>query len=294
MIKNLIKAVKNPFRALSIIKDCIYIAISSKDFVAAPLNRSASDAGPYITSVKKALNSYKAFTRFKRDPRYRAVLEHVSKNHGEEYLEIIKSESPDLLDKFEKFKENDLIGGASVYKYETVGKISPSTLRYIKVASDLRNLFGEDIGDSVSEIGVGYGGQLLIADKVLKFKQYDLFDLQPVLNLASQYIESHLINSSYRIQTINQHRGDVNYDLVISNYAFSELPSKLQRIYIKKIISKSKRGYLTMNSGMNESAYQHDKLTLTELKSLLPNFEIYQEKPLTHLGNYIIVWNKLN
>jgi hypothetical protein len=49
-----------------------------------------------------------------------------------------------------------------------------------------------------------------------------------------------------------------------------------------------------MNSGMNESAYQQDKLTLTELKSLLPNFEIYQEKPLTHLGNYIIVWNKLN
>jgi putative sugar O-methyltransferase len=294
MLNKFIKGIKNPLRALSILIDCIYISISPKDFVATPLNRSASDAGPYITSVKKALRSYKSFARFKQDPRYRSVLEHVSRNHGEQYLEIIKAEAPDLLEKIEKFKENDLIGGGSVYDYKMLGKISPSTLRYVKVASDLRNFFGEDIGDKVSEIGVGYGGQLLIADNVLKFKQYDLFDLPPVLNLASQYIESHLINSSYRLQTINQHRGDVNYDLVISNYAFSELPSNLQKIYIKKIISKSKRGYLTMNSGQKESAYQHDKLTLDELKKLLPKFEIYPEKPNTHIGNYIIVWNQSN
>ena len=285
MLNKFIKGIKNPLRTLSILIDCIYISISPKDFVATPLNRSASDAGPYITSVKKALKSYKAFARFKQDPRYRSVLEHVSRNHGEQYLEIIKAEAPDLLDKIEKFKENDLIGGGLLYDYKIVGKISPSTLRYVKVASDMRNFFGEDIGDKVSEIGVGYGGQLLIADNVLKFKQYDLFDLPPVLNLASQYIESHLIN---------QHRGDVYYDLVISNYAFSELPSNLQKIYIKKILSKSKRGYLTMNSGKKESAYQYDKLTLTELKKLLPNFEIYPEKPNTHIGNYIIVWNQLN
>jgi hypothetical protein len=45
-----------------------------------------------------------------------------------------------------------------------------------------------------------------------------------------------------------------------------------------------------MNSGQPNSAFQQDKLTLSELKSLLPKFDIIDEKPLTHPGNYIIVW----
>jgi len=116
--------------------------------------------------------------------------------------------------------------------------------------------------------------------------------LPPVLTLCSMYLEAHFLNSAYKLQTINHHSGDERYDLVISNYAFSELPSKLQKIYIEKIISKSRRGYLTMNSGKKDSAYTKDKLTLEQLEYLLPNFEIQQENPLTHPSNYIIVWGK--
>ena len=184
------------------------------------------------------------------------------------------------------------MGGSIKFYYKDIGEISPSTLRYIKVASDLRNLFGEVIGDKIAEIGVGYGGQLLIADKVLRFCQYDLFDLPPVLDLASKYLESHILNSSYNTFTINQHRGDVEYDLVISNYSFSELPSNLQKLYIKKIISKSKKGYLTMNSGQPNSIFQNDKLSLSELENIMPKFELIPENPLTHPGNYIIFWNR--
>ena len=45
-----------------------------------------------------------------------------------------------------------------------------------------------------------------------------------------------------------------------------------------------------MNSGLTNSAFQTDKLSLAELKNLLPKFEIIDEKPLIHPGNYIIVW----
>jgi hypothetical protein len=58
-----------------------------------------------------------------------------------------------------------------------------------------------------------------------------------------------MLKSSYHTTSLNQHQGDVIYDLVISNYAFSELPSELQTRYIEKIILKAKRGYLTINSG---------------------------------------------
>jgi len=79
--------------------------------------------------------------------------------------------------------------------------------------------------------------------------------------------------------------------LVISNYAFSELPLELQKIYIEKVIRKSKRGYLIMNSGMNNFSGRSDgKLHLAELRTLLPVFEILDEIPNTGPDNYVIVW----
>jgi hypothetical protein len=98
------------------------------------------------------------------------------------------------------------------------------------------------------------------------------------------------VNGSYKPMTLNKNAGDDEYDLVISNYAFSELPSTLQRVYIKKILSKAKRGYLTMNSGLADSAFTGDKLSLQELRGLLPRFEIFDEVPLTAQNNYLIVW----
>ena len=264
--------------------------LGGREYVGAPGNRSLSDNGFYIKAVRKAISSSKKFSRFKQDSCYRAVLEHVTKEQGAQYLKIIKDESPSIFKKIEDFKINDTVGGSYTVNYPEVGKISPSTLRYIKVSSDLLNLFGENLGEKIAEIGVGYGGQLLIADKVLKFKQCDLFDLYPVLELTSRYLESHALNSAYKTQTINQHTGDINYDLVISNYAFSELPSTLQRVYIKKVILMSKRGYMTMNSGREVSAFSEDKVSLSELKELLPDFEVLPERPSSHPGNYIIVW----
>jgi putative sugar O-methyltransferase len=289
----ILKALKNLKLSINTLKTIITSKLGRVDFVGAIGNRSESESGPYyLASVQKAISNYKNFSKFKLDPRYQAILEHCTQEQGEAYLKIIKTESPTLISKINIFKENDIIGGAKTYNYKDIGAISPSTLRYLKVASDISNIFGETIGDRIAEIGVGYGGQLLIADKVLKFKQYDLFDLPPVLALTMKYIESHTLNGSYYTTTLNQHRGDVEYDLVISNYAFSELPSKLQFRYIEKILSKSKRGYLTMNSGKENSAFKKDKLSLADLEKFLPSFEILEEKPLTQTDNYIIVWGR--
>jgi hypothetical protein len=77
----------------------------------------------------------------------------------------------------------------------------------------------------------------------------------------------------------------------MSNYAFSELPSDLQKIYIEKVLGKSERGYLIMNSGMtNHSGRSDGKLTLEELRKFLPEFQIFEEIPNTGPDNYVIVW----
>ncbi len=252
-------------------------------------NRSVSDNGLYIPFVIEAASNPAIFAIFKSHPIYRNILEHVGEADGQKYLDIIRRDNPHYFNKINDLRLNDVIGQPFTCKYGEIGYISPTTLRYIKVASDLRKYFGEGF-KYVCEVGCGYGGQTLIIDKLFHIKQYCLFDLPPVLNLVSRYIESHQLNSSYKCMTINQTCGDEDYDLAISNYAFSELPALLQNLYIRKIFLKSRKGYLTMNSGLPNSAFKDDKLSLAELKELLPSFDVFEEYPLSSEGNYIIVW----
>jgi putative sugar O-methyltransferase len=252
-------------------------------------NRSISDNGLYIPFVTQATHNPAIFAIFKSHPIYREVLEHVDEAFGQRYLNVVAQDNPSFLERIEELRLNDAIGQPITYQYEGIGAISPTTLRYMKVVSDVRKFFGENF-ETVAEVGVGYGGQMFIIDKLLNIKQYHLFDLVPVLNLVSMYLESHQLNGSYKCMTINQSCGGLDYDLAISNYAFSELPSSLQKLYIKKILLKARRGYLTMNSGLPNSAYRDDKLSLSDLQELLPPFELVDEYPLTSNGNYIIVW----
>ncbi len=266
-------------------------ALTRKVFVGASSEyRSESDTGHYVALAQAAVRDYKVFTTFRRHPDYMVVLEHVTQQEGQAYLDVLRKDAPDFLDRIEEFKSNDLVGSPRVFDYPGIGRVSPTTLRYVKVASDLRKLFGAEPGRNVAEVGVGYGGQMLVGDIAFHMRQYDLFDLAPVLSLVERYLESHLLNCAYRTLTLNQCLGEEPHDLIISNYAFSELPSALERRYIEKVLATAKRGYLTMNSGRPESYYQRNKLSLDQLRELLPDFEVLPEQPLTGPGNFIIAW----
>jgi len=259
-------------------------------FVTTQANRSLSDNGRYIEFIESALHSQRIFSSFKQVPVYKDILEHVTPELGLEYLRIVATENPTLLLQIEKFRINDLVGSPTIVDYPVVGKISPSTTRYIKVASDLLLRFGDLSGMRIAEIGVGYGGQLLILDQVCHFINYHIYDLPPVLELSGKYLESHILNGSYKKCTLNQADGSVQYDLAISNYAFSELPSHLQLKYIEKVLSRSTRGYMTMNSGRHDSPYLGNFLTIDQLQSLLPPFTITEENPRT-AANFILTWD---
>jgi hypothetical protein len=261
-----------------------------KIFAAAEYIRSDSDDGLYIRAVENANHDFEAFLNFKRNEDYRIVLEHVSYEQGREYLEILRSEAPDFVERVDRFLINDIVGNPIRFFYEGAELVSPTTLRYLNVASDLRQLLGDLNGAQVGEIGVGYGGQLLILDQIYEFRRYDLYDLPPVLRLTSRYLESHLLNSSYRTTTLNQCGRDASYDLVLSNYAFSELPAKLALKYVEKVLSKARRGYLTMNGGRVTTERNCGKLPIEDYRNLLPAFEIKEERPLTGADNYILVW----
>lgn len=240
-----------------------------------------------------ALKSQKAFDNFKRSYAYRDILEHVSEKQGRAYLEILEKRNDSILSLgLSTVLKSDEIGNPIKFRYSGYeNPLSPTTLRYLKVASDLQILFGSSLGE-VAEIGCGYGGQTLVNDQLLDVISARLFDLPFVCELIDRYLNAHLLEGAYGSTVINKEQRR-SYDLVISNYAFSELPKNLQLAYIDKVLANSKRGYCTMNSGLGNSR-SSGKLSLDELNELLPEFRVLEEEPLTSDQNYIIVWGHSN
>ena len=284
------KAIKYPGQALRLaVCRCLNLLSDSNIFAHSREFRSDSENESYGKAVVSVLKSQKAFDNFKRNHSYREILEHVSAELGRDYLDIVRERNDGLFEKaIETVLVSDDIGNPVKCRYNEIDlPLSPTTLRYLKVASDLRGLFGNNLGRT-AEIGCGYGGQTYVNDQLLSVDCVTLFDLPFVNKLIERYLNTVLLNGAYRTTVINQAEPN-DYDLAISNYAFSELPSSLQCKYIEKVLAKSKRGYLTMNSGLS-GPHSHGKLSLEELRELMPKFEVYEEEPLSSPYNYIVVW----
>ena len=251
------------------------------------MKTSITDTDKYKGIIKLMLQNESTFNNFKQLPEYTEVLEHVSYKLGVEYLTLIKRDNPQLLERIDEFKMNDLYGNPKWFSYDEIGGISPTTLRYVKVLSDLIKL-GIDLTDkNVIEIGVGYGGQCLIISKNFKFKSYTLVDLKEPLDLTKKYLELSNVNN-VKFKEMNELGEKSIYDLVISNYAFSECAKEIQHIYSEKVFKNSKNGYITTN--FTSDIYNVNSYNKGELLGLVEDSYTIDEEPLTGKNNMILVW----
>ena len=285
-----LERIKLPF---SILKTNI---LSSKPILPFESNfKSASDNGKYPELALKAATDPNVFSIFRRHHKYTEILEHVSYNQGEEYLKIIREKY--------NFKDDDIfqiisplmkIGNPKLLKLRSFPKeISTTGLRYLKVALEIKELFGTDIGNFV-EIGCGYGGQAIIIDQLLKVSSYTFYDLWQVNLLIKRFIELSSFNSKYSIRTIKEdtYNNRNEWDLCISNYAFSELPKKLQSLYIENVLINSKSGYMIMNSGIDGNFGNIKNHSQKELLKLFQYSKISEEIPKTFKNNYLFTWGE--
>ena len=87
-------------------------------------------------------------------------------------MRIALDQTPSFVSLLDRFRENDRYGKPETCSYGEHGLFSPTTLRYIKVASDISQLFGSLDGLRIIEIGSGYGGQCFVATTAFEPAKY--------------------------------------------------------------------------------------------------------------------------
>ena len=254
----------------------------------------------YLNACQSAAKDDSVFEQFKSSSDYRYVLEHVTEDQGREYLEFLKQHKPSYLKEpvFTNFKGNDSLGSPIKYDYENGISVSPTTLRYMKVLSDLEKYFDLEKVDNFAEIGGGYGGQSFIMSCLYSFKRYDIYDLEEVCPLINKYVRKMEVPNVKAVYIDENSSNLPTYDFVMSNYAFSELVEDEQDMYLEKVIFPSKMGYLTCNYIYTEM--QKDNYVMgyakEDLVRIMKNqgfqVEIFEEVPNTHKNNYILIYKR--
>jgi len=234
------------------------------------------------------LNSSKR-KRFRRNFQYRLILEHVNYKQGSAYLDRITELGFVDLGQIKVLAATDLVGSPRRYYYDKIGWASPTLLRYVSVYSEIEKSVGFKNIKSIVEIGIGYGGQARVIQDLSGVLNYAFYDLPDVQKLTEYFLKS----TSSRLSPKNLDIYGVEhetFDLVISNYAISELPAQVQLEYLDKVIGPSSHCYLIMNSGGSDVTRRSSgKLTQSDFVSGIHGVRVLPEIPSTGPDNYVLV-----
>lgn len=253
---------------------------------------SITDNGIYPSFCLVASQKEDIFFDFRRNPIIEQVYEITSQSLGQDYLEVMNQNSKVTFseDDWQEFVKNDLYGCPLKYEQYLYGRkqeVSTVTLRYIKVLQDILTLFNIENIKNITEIGVGYGGQCRIILSYLKNRKYSLIDLPEVLKLAKLYIGKYFLDDEVSYVDGTKDVNIEKSDLVMSNYAFSELNRDVQDFYLEKVIDCAASGYITWNFLSYERLGGY---SINELLDRISGSFILEEKPLTYRDNCILVW----
>jgi hypothetical protein len=259
---------------------------------------SLSDTVSYREVCRRAATDDHAFATFRHNPFYRRILEHVTYEQGKLYIEEIKRLEPELLD-LTKWRWLESVGTPLLYNYPEVGTISPTTLRYVKVAAELRKLFGSLDNQHVVEVGGGYGGQARILKTLHPSMKYSIIDLEDVLPLIERFLGTFGIvaqNGSVgrddtAVELIASDSAEwatafrVDGDLFLSNYAVTECAPELHRRYLESVAAFMPRGYITGNA-QETATFEILRAKLGEVWPL----RRLDETPELVADNFLCVW----
>jgi len=251
------------------------------------------DYTPYVQVVITNLQKLPQDWNFKSDPNYQYMLEHVNKQHADEYFRLIKSEFNMLYTYYKNefidiIHQNDVYGQPSLVHFHSFS-CSGTNLRYLYhallIIQHIQHLRLNDI--NFIEIGGGYGGLCFFIHKLcelfnIQINSYTIFDLDYIIDLQRLYLKQHKYNiTTSTLEYLTQQNTfvPIRHDsFLISNYAFSEISQDLQDAYIDNIIEPYvTHGFMCWNRIPIYPFIKNNK-----------NFIIESEKPLTGEFNWFI------
>ncbi len=221
------------------------------------------------------------FDSFRSHGTYRAIVETVHHHHqGVQLLQQIKTNYPELMPKLPGICKDDLVGGPVQFNYPEVGFIAPTVLRYVKIAGDLIREFGDLSNFRIAEIGCGFGGQCKILHDICGFLNYVMIDLPECCELIKTYM-SHFDVKNFEVIDCYNITKNIPCDLVISNWAFSEVCKEGQLHYMEKIINAAPNGYMQY---VHSPAVQ--PFTIHELAKMISGYG----RNVKIIGDKILIW----
>ena len=256
----------------------------------------------YEMAVRAAVETPAHFTEFKRDPRYTAVLEHVDPARGLEYLQHIGRQNLEAAP-LDRVLANDEIGRPRTCFYTRLGRFaSPTTLRYLKFAFDIRAWFGSLDGMRVVEVGGGYGGLgKVLFDLNPGIASYATYDIPPVLKLVAKY------HASMRTLEVARAEGrcceyrdgtDAKQfakhgagDIFISYYALTELTDEHATHYLTAVAARCPHGLIELERA-KYSRWQRDS-RLRQIEALYGPLTVVPERPSTG-DNLFVGWGLID
>ena len=193
---------------------------------------------------------------FKSNPMYTGILEHVSEDQGNKYLECILSTTSITNDEIIEFCTlNDSVGDPTRKKYNDIF-VSPTSLRYIfhahLILTHMKTI--GHIKEDIIEVGGGYGGLCLslyhFAPKYgVHINSYRICDLSNIIRLQKIYLNK--VNPELHVEFVDASSYGENIEcenmFLISNYCFSEISKKNQDSYQQKLFMKVSHGFMAWN-----------------------------------------------
>ena len=254
--------------------------------------KSATQCSDYPQRCSEAARDNKKFMEWRKSPACIKIVETVSYKQGLALEKIIKSSYPNLLPFCEKICLEDKIGSPISCKY-SIGSCSPTILRYLKVAGDLQKEFGDLTKLNIIEIGGGFGGQCKILNDVAGFASYSIIDLPECMPYIDRYLKYFGVKN-FSVIDCTKISQPMQFDLVISNYAISEIDKHGQLNYIKNIVNLAPMGYIIYNYSISNPFV--NSYTLQEFVACLSTdkrlIKIEPETPQTAKthDNFVIIW----
>lgn len=230
------------------------------------------DYDTYSEVSKQASLDDNIFNNFKQNISYTYMLEqhwpgteHIGTLFYSKLEEKYKQLFIDL--PWEKYQENDTVGGARVIEQPSLKKYVPNlphyyfshtTLRYIltslNVISHLQKKYEQNTLSKIDivEIGGGYGGQCkIMIDTLLYYNPeieytYTIIDLEEPSLLQRKYLDR-LEVKNVTCSICTDYEKNKEYDLCISTYTIGEIPIEFQNEYVETIIKHCESAYFLWN-----------------------------------------------